>query len=62
MDLEGIILSETCQAEKGSLYHLTYVCNPREQQASDYNRKATDLQLQETPVRFLGREDPPEKG
>jgi len=39
MDLEGIILSEISSKEKGILYIITYMCNLKIQQASDYNNK-----------------------
>lgn len=46
MDVEGIMLSEICQTEREILYDLTHMWDLGEQQASDYNKKGTNLQIQ----------------
>ena len=39
IDLKSFMLSEITQMKKDTLYNITYTCNLKTQQTSDYKRK-----------------------
>ena len=47
IDLKSFMLSEITQMKKDKLYNITYTCNLKTQQTSDYKRKR-DPQIERT--------------